>query len=55
MRVLAIIENNYDASCIYNPGKYLNNYAQGKSGITVEHIPPGWDRWYTLVGNRYLC
>jgi N-acetylglucosamine-6-sulfatase len=32
-------------------GKYLNNYALANSGVTVKHIPTGWDRWYTLVGN----
>ena len=39
---------------LYTSGKYLNNYARNSSGVSVEHIPPGWDRWYTLVGNRYL-
>ena len=34
-------------------GKYLNNYALPASGMGVEHIPPGWDTWYTLKGNRY--
>lgn len=33
-------------------GKYLNNYAQEASGVGVEHIPTGWDTWYTLQGNR---
>ena len=33
-------------------GKYLNNYALKSSGVGVEHIPPGWDTWFGLVGNR---
>lgn len=34
-------------------GKYLNQYGTKKAG-GPEHIPPGWDAWYGLVGNsRY--
>lgn len=32
-------------------GKYLNNYGFEKTGVGVDHIPPGWTRWYTLRGN----
>ena len=32
-------------------GKYLNNYALKPSGMGPDHVPPGWDKWYTLVGN----
>ena len=38
-----------DYSTFY-AGKYLNNYGTRKVG-GVEHIPPGWDQWYGLVGN----
>mmetsp|Transcript_9881 Transcript_9881/g.10962 ORF Transcript_9881/g.10962 Transcript_9881/m.10962 type:complete len:511 (+) Transcript_9881:21-1553(+) len=31
-------------------GKYLNNYGTKPVG-GVEHIPPGWTRWFGLVGN----
>jgi len=34
-------------------GKYLNNYALKESGMNVNHIPPGWSKWFGLVGNRY--
>ena len=33
-------------------GKYLNNYALAQSGVNVSHIPPGWSKWFGLVGNR---
>lgn len=34
-------------------GKYLNQYGMKATG-GVEHIPPGWDHWFGLVGNsRY--
>ncbi|XP_065919908.1 N-acetylglucosamine-6-sulfatase-like [Dysidea avara] len=32
-------------------GKYLNNYALPQSGMNVNHIPPGWSKWFGLVGN----
>lgn len=32
-------------------GKYLNNYALHQSGVNVTHIPPGWSKWFGLVGN----
>lgn len=31
-------------------GKYLNQYGDAKVG-GPEHVPPGWDEWYGLVGN----
>ncbi|XP_058808699.1 N-acetylglucosamine-6-sulfatase-like [Phymastichus coffea] len=31
-------------------GKYLNEYGEKSTG-GVAHIPPGWDKWYGLVGN----
>jgi len=31
-------------------GKYLNNYGQDAVGGT-DHVPPGWDDWFGLVGN----
>lgn len=31
-------------------GKYLNQYGRADAG-GPEHVPPGWDRWYGLVGN----
>lgn len=34
-------------------GKYLNRYGNPKVG-GPQHVPPGWDQWYGLVGNsRY--
>ena len=34
-------------------GKYLNQYGDAKVG-GPQHVPPGWDEWYGLVGNsRY--
>ena len=32
-------------------GKYMNQYALKSSGMGPEHVPPGWDKWYALVGN----
>jgi N-acetylglucosamine-6-sulfatase len=32
-------------------GKYLNQYGLKHSGVGPEHVPPGWDKWYALVGN----
>ncbi|XP_065835634.1 N-acetylglucosamine-6-sulfatase-like [Oscarella lobularis] len=32
-------------------GKYLNNYALKPSGVNVSHVPPGWSKWFGLVGN----
>lgn len=31
-------------------GKYLNQYGIDKTG-GPQHVPPGWDEWYGLVGN----
>ena len=31
-------------------GKYLNQYGKAETG-GPEHVPPGWDSWYGLVGN----
>ena len=36
-------------------GKYLNNYGEPGTGADLTHIPPGWTRWFTLQGNRYVC
>lgn len=34
-------------------GKYLNQYGRKEVG-GPQHVPPGWDEWYGLVGNsRY--
>ncbi|KXJ04436.1 N-acetylglucosamine-6-sulfatase, partial [Exaiptasia diaphana] len=34
-------------------GKYLNQYGKKEAG-GPQHVPPGWDNWYGLVGNsRY--
>jgi N-acetylglucosamine-6-sulfatase len=36
-------------------GKYLNGYRKALnsgSGINPLHVPPGWDEWYALVGER---
>lgn len=34
-------------------GKYLNRYGNPQVG-GPQHVPPGWDEWYGLVGNsRY--
>lgn len=34
-------------------GKYLNQYGNPQVG-GPQHVPPGWDEWYGLVGNsRY--
>ncbi|XP_062512865.1 N-acetylglucosamine-6-sulfatase-like isoform X2 [Corticium candelabrum] len=32
-------------------GKYLNNYALKSSGMNASHVPPGWHKWFGLVGN----
>ena len=32
-------------------GKYLNLYAEKASGVGPEHVPPGWTKWFGLVGN----
>ncbi|XP_031549888.1 N-acetylglucosamine-6-sulfatase-like [Actinia tenebrosa] len=31
-------------------GKYLNQYGINETG-GPQHVPPGWDKWYGLVGN----
>ena len=31
-------------------GKYLNQYGTADTG-GPQHVPPGWDSWYGLVGN----
>lgn len=31
-------------------GKYLNQYGKTEAG-GPQHVPPGWDEWYGLVGN----
>lgn len=30
-------------------GKYFNHYGEGRSR---KYVPPGWSRWYALVGNE---
>ena len=31
-------------------GTYLNQYGKAETG-GPEHVPPGWDSWYGLVGS----
>ncbi|XP_053390674.1 N-acetylglucosamine-6-sulfatase-like [Mercenaria mercenaria] len=40
-------DNGYET---FFAGKYLNQYGFPATG-GVEHVPPGWDNWYGLVGN----
>ena len=45
--------SSFCISCIlWFSGKYLNNYALAQSGVNVSHVPPGWSKWFGLVGNR---
>ena len=39
---------------LFLAGKYLNNYGEPGTGTDLSHIPPGWTRWFTLQGNRYV-
>ena len=36
-------------------GKYLNNYGEPDSGVGLDHVPPGWTRWFALQGNRFVA
>ncbi|XP_011500342.1 PREDICTED: N-acetylglucosamine-6-sulfatase-like, partial [Ceratosolen solmsi marchali] len=45
----AILNNELNYKTFY-AGKYLNKYGHKNAG-GVAYVPPGWDKWYGLVGN----
>ena len=54
IQMYTIVYNHYQCVVyIFLIGKYLNNYALKSSGMNVSHVPPGWSKWFGLVGNRY--
>ena len=47
---------SYNYMCVHidSVGKYLNNYGEPGSGVGLDHVPPGWTRWFALQGNRFV-